>query len=161
MPLLEDLYNQQRAKQVELMPFFYSTKFLGSIITPSSTTQQTIGIQSDSHFVARYLQITVYTTGLVVATATAPLEIQLFDTGSGRTMFDQPQPIQNVCGGVAAAAGTGNLPFIIPEPWLIKAGGTIQVTIVNLSTATTFNQVSFSMPGFKVFQFGQSTAPSM
>lgn len=161
MPLLEDLYNQQRAKQVELMPFFYSTKFLASIVLPSSTNQQTIGIHSDSHFVARYLQISVYTTGLVLATATAPLEIQLFDTGAGRTMFDQPQAIQNVCGGVAAAAGTGNLPFILPEPWLIKAGSVIQVTIVNLSTASTFNQVTFSLPGFKVFQFGQTAPPSM
>jgi len=160
MPLLEDLYNKQRAKQVELLPFFYSTAFLSSVLTSGATIVQTIGIQSDSHFVARYFNITAYATGLVIATATPPLTIQLFDTGAGRTMFDQLQPVQNVCGGVAAAAGTGALPFIIPEPWLIKAGATIQVTLNNIGAAT-IPQVNFTMAGFKVFQFGQTAPPSM
>lgn len=160
MPLLEDLYNKQRAHQVELLPFFYSTSFQGGILTAGATIQQTIGIQSDSHFVARYFQITTYTAGLVVTVATPPLLIQLFDTGAGRTMFDNPQPIQNVCGGVAAAAGQGNLPFIIPEPWLLKAGATVQVTIINLGAATQ-TRADFTMAGFKVFQFGNTAPPTM
>lgn len=158
MPLLEDIYNKQRAKQVELLPFFYSSSFQNSVLAAGATIAQTIGIQSDSHFVARYWTITAYTAGLVVAVATPPLLIQFFDTGSGRTIFDNPQPVQNVCGGVAAAAGTGALPFILPEPWLVRAGGTVQVTLINLGAAA-FNRVDVSMPGFKVFKFG-ATAPA-
>jgi hypothetical protein len=154
MPLLEDLYAKQRAKQVELLPFFYSTQFLNNAVATLGTAVQSISINSDSHFLARYFAITTYNSpGIQVNTGLAALTIQLFDTGSGRTLFDNPQAIQNVIGGVAAAAGNGALPFILPEPWLLRAGGSIQVTIANLG-ATTFPRVDFSMPGIKVFKFG-------
>ena len=160
MPLLEDLYNRQRARQVELVPFFYSTSFAASVLAAGATITQVIGIQSDSHFVTRYFTCTGYSAGLVVSTATPPLLIQFFDSASGRTLFDNPQPIQNVMGGVAAAAGTGSLPFILPEPWLIKAGGTIQVSVTNLGAAA---QVRFdvSLSGFKVFSFGGASPAAM
>lgn len=156
MPLLEDLYQKQRARQVELLPFFYSTQFLASVVAAGATIAQTINVNSDSHFITRYFNITAYTAGLVVATATPPLLIQFQDTGSGRTVFDNPQPIQNVCGGVAAAAGTGSLPFILPEPWLVRAGSVITVTLVNLGAAA-FNRVDVSLPGFKAYRFGATT----
>lgn len=158
MPLMEDLYARQRARQVEILPFFYSTSFQNNAVAAGVTVTQTIGIQSDSHFVDRYLQLTAYTTGLVVATATPPLLIQLFDTASGRTVFDNPQPIQNVCGGAASGVGTGNMPFILPEPWLIRAGGQVQVTIVSLA-AGNFVRVDVTLAGFKVYRFG-ATAPA-
>jgi hypothetical protein len=153
MPLLEDLYAKQRARQIELAPFHYSANFLGSIVTAGVTLPVNTGIQSDSHFVVRYVNMTATTAGEVVAVATPPFLVSFFDTGSGRTLFDAPQPVQNVCGGVAAAAGMGNLPFIFPEPWLVRAGGTIQTTLVN-SGVTTFVSVRFSLIGFKVFKFG-------
>jgi hypothetical protein len=156
MPLLEDLYQKQRARQVELLPFFYSTAFLASAVAAGATVSQSININSDSHFIVRYFNITAYTAGLVVAVATPPLLIQFQDTGSGRTVFDNPQPIQNVCGGVAAAAGTGSLPFILPEPWLIRAGSLATVTLVNLGAAA-FVRVDVSLPGFKAFRFGATT----
>ena len=37
MPLLEDLYQKQRARQVELPPFFYSTAFLASAVAAGAT----------------------------------------------------------------------------------------------------------------------------
>ena len=156
MPLLEDLYQRQRERKVELLPFFYSTAFLNSAVGAGLTVAQTININSDSHFIVRYFQITAYSAGLVVAVATPPLLIQFQDTGSGRTIFDNPQPIQNVCGGVAAAAGTGALPFILPEPWLIRAGSVVTVTIVSLGAAA-FNRVDVSLPGFKAYRFGATT----
>jgi len=153
MPLLEDLYAQQRARKIELAPFHYSANFLASVIGSGITSTVNTNIQSDSHFVVRYINMTATTAGEVVAVATAPLLVSFFDTGSGRTLFDVPQPVQNVCGGVAAAAGMGNLPFIMPEPWLVRAGGTVQTTVVNSGT-TTFISVRFSLIGFKVFKFG-------
>jgi hypothetical protein len=157
MPLLEDLYAKQRARQIELVPFHYSANFLASVITSGATNVVNTNIQSDSHFVCRYFNLTATTAGEVIATATPPLLVSFFDTGSGRTLFDVPQPVQNVCGGVAAAAGMGNLPFILPEPWLIRAGGTIQTTVINSGT-TTFVSARFSLIGFKVFKFGGGLA---
>lgn len=155
MPLLEDLYQKQRARQVELLPFFYSSSFQNSVVAAGATVAQTVNVNSDSHFVVRYFNITAYTAGLVVAVATPPLLVQFQDTGSGRTVFDNPQPIQNVMGGVAAAAGTGSLPFILPEPWLVRAGSTISITLVNLGAANMV-RVDVSLPGIKVFRFGAS-----
>lgn len=160
MPLLETIYQRERDGEVSIMPFFYSTQFLASVVAAGATVTQNIPIQSDSHFVARYFNISAYTAGLVLAVATPPLLIQFFDSGSGRTLFDSLQPVQNVMGGVAAAAGTGSLPFILPEPWLVRAGGTIQVTLNNLGAAA-FVRVDVSIPGFKVFGFGGAQPPAL
>ena len=157
MPLMEDLYAKQRARQIELVPFFYSTQFTtANLVATGATVSQNIPIQSDSHFVARYATITVYTSpAILVFTGLAALTINFFDTGSGRTLMDNPQAIQNVCGGAvgSAAGGGGNLPFIFPEPWLIRAGGLIQVSLANLGTLS-FPRVDLSLAGMKVFKFG-------
>ena len=161
MPLLDDLYAKQRARQVELLPFFYSTQFLNSVVAVGATVTQSININSDSHFVVRYFAVTTYTSpGVQVFAGLSALTINFFDTGSGRTLFDNAQAIQNVCGGVAAGIGNGAMPFILPEPWLIRAGGSVQVTIGNLGTQAasggglTFPRVDVSMPGIKAFRFG-------
>ena len=159
MPLLEDLYAKQRARQVELVPFFYSTQFTtANLVATGVTVSQNIAIQADSHFVVRYMNITVYNSpNILVFTGLAALTVNLFDTGSGRTLQDNPQSIQNLCGGAMGTAGGpgGNAPFILPEPWLVKAGGVVQVSIGNLGTLS-FPRVDFSLCGFKVFKFGLS-----
>jgi hypothetical protein len=159
MPLMETLYQMERARQVSLVPFFYSTQFVANAVATGVTATNNIQIQSDSHFVARYMNITVYNSpNILVFTALAALTINLFDSGSGRTLFDNPQAIQNVCGGAPGTLGGsgGDAPFIFPEPWLIRAGGTIQVSLTNLGTLT-FPRVDLSLPGIKVFKFGQNS----
>jgi len=159
MPLMETLYAMERAQQLSLVPFFYSTQFTGNIIAVGTTTTQNIQIQSDSHFVVRYFNLTVYNSpNIIVLAQLAALTISLFDTGSGRTLFDNPQAIQNVMGGTPGSQGGGGgmAPFILPEPWLVRAGGTVQVSITNLGQLT-FPRVDFSMPGMKAFKFGQSS----
>lgn len=153
MPILEDLYQRQRDRQVELVPFFYSARWIGSILVAGANLAQNIQVQSDSHFLARYATITLYTAGEVVALATAPILANIFDTGSGRALTDQPQSIQNIFGGAAAAAGMGSLPFIYPEPWLIRASGVAQITLNNIGV-TTYTTAIVSLIGMKVFKFG-------
>ncbi len=159
MPLLEDLYARQRSRSVELVPFFYSTSFQASIIAASAVVAQNIQVQADSHFVCRYINYLVYTNpALTVLTLATPLLINFFDTGSGRTLQDNPQPIQNLGGGLVAGGGaSGQAPFILPEPWLIKAGGVVQIQITNLSTTQPVIRLDVSLVGFKVFAFGSSS----
>lgn len=156
MPLMEKLYNLERNNQISMVPFFYSAPFTGNAVATLVTASSNIQIQSDSDFVARYMTITVYNSpNIIVLNGLAPLTINLFDTGSGRTLFDNPQPIQNVCGGTPGTIGGsgGQAPFIFPEPWLVRAGGTIQVSLTNLGQFT-YPTVYVSLPGMKVFQFG-------
>jgi hypothetical protein len=159
VPLIEDLYAKQRAKQVELVPFFYSTSFAATVLTGGVTVAQNISIQSDSHFIVRYINYTTYTGSggtFVVSVVGVPLLINFFDTGSGRTLQDTPQPIQNLAGGSAAIGGSpGQLPFILPEPWLVRAGGVIQVGITNLNTLLAL-RLDVSLIGFKAFRFGMA-----
>lgn len=162
MPLLERLYDLERAQKVSIVPFFYSTQFINSVVAAGTTVAQNIGIQSDSHFVVRYVNLTVYDSpNILVFTGLAALTINLFDTGSGRTLTDNPQAIQNLTGGAMGTAGGpgGNGPFILPEPWLCRAGGQVQVSLTNLGTLT-FPRVDVSLVGFKVFNFGGFGAPA-
>lgn len=150
--LIENIYNLQRAGKAETIPFFQSCSWPGSILTAGGTLMQSFTVDAACSFVARYLSLTAYAAGLVVATVTPPLLIQVSDTGSGRTMFDNPQPIQNVCGGAVSPAGTGISPFILPEPWLIRGGSSVQISLTNLGAAAVV-RVDISMSGFKVFGF--------
>jgi hypothetical protein len=99
---------------------------------------------------------------LTVLTVATPLLINFFDTGSGRTLQDNPQPIQNLAGGLVAGGGAaGQAPFILPEPWLIKAGGVVQIQITNLSTTQPVIRLDVSLIGFKVFAFGSSNPAAL
>jgi hypothetical protein len=154
MPLMEDLYAKERARQVSLVPFFYSQSFQNSVLTAGATITQTTNINGDAHFVVRALNITVYAAGLVIATATSPLLINLFDTV--RPIQDNPQPIQNLCGGVAAGGGNGLLPGLLVEPWLVRAAAAVQIAITNLGAASV-PRADVTLAGFKVYKFGAVT----
>lgn len=156
MPLLEDLYELQRQKEIELVPFSYSAQWNGTITASVNAVPQTVTVQSDAHFVVRYINCMTYISGpstpVIPNTGLAGLTIAIQDGGSSRNMQDNPQSIQNLCGGVAAGAGNGSLPMIMPEPWLIKAGSNVLITLGNRSVIT-FPFVEVSLVGFKVYPF--------
>lgn len=158
MPLLERIYELERARQVSIIPFFYSAPFSAGVATGASTTVNT-SIQSDSDFVCRYITITVFNSpNVLVFTGLAAMTMSIFDSGSGRTLMDNAQPITNIAGGAMGTAGGsgGNAPFIFPEPWLVRAASTIQTTLTNLGTLT-FPRIDVTYAGMKVFKFGSST----
>lgn len=155
----------RRRGKVEVTPFFYSTQFLNSVIAAGAAITQNISIQADSDFVANYMTVTVYDSPQnTVVTALAPLTIQLLDTGSGRSLMDSAQSIQNIVGGAMNANGGsgGSAPFIFPEPLLLRASSVLQVTITNLTSLTittggrTFQRVDVSFSGYKVFKLKQA-----
>jgi hypothetical protein len=150
MLLREVIYELLRNQRLSLLPAFYTASFPASILTAGAVVPINIAIESQCHFVAMYANLTTYAAGPIVATATSPLKVQLTDTGSGRQLFDQAAPVQNVLGGVAAAAGQGNLPFVFPEPWLIRAGGTATVTLTNFGAATVL-EADVTLCGYKLY----------
>lgn len=163
MPLMERVYELERARQVSIIPFFYTAQFLTGVGPAASVTVNT-GIQSDSDFICRYLNLTVYNSPSVIILALlAPLTITLFDNSSGRTLMDNATAIQNVTGGAMGTVGGsgGNGPFIFPEPWLIRAGGTVQTTLTNLCPLTPtpigYPRIDITLCGMKVFKFGSSS----
>ena len=67
------------------------------------------------------------------------------DGGSGRQLFDRPQHSEN-------EFGTAQLPSWKEYPWLVRASGSIQVTVQNLDLVNAFN-VRISFSGFKIFGY--------
>ncbi len=159
MPLLERVYELERARQVSIIPFFYTAQYLSGIGISTSVTVNT-GIQSDSDFICRYINLTVYNSpNVLVLAGLAALTLSLFDNASGRTLMDNATAIQNVTGGAMGTLGGsgGSAPFIFPEPWLVRAGGTIQSTLTNLSGLFGYPRVDIAYCGMKVFKFGSSS----
>lgn len=151
----------RRSGAVFVLPFDYSVQFLNSSVAAGATVVQNITIQSDSDFIAKTCQITVYDSpNNIVTTTLAPLTVQFSDTGSGRNLMDSAQSIQNLMGGAVSNAGGsgGSGPYVFPEPLLLRATATLQVTLTNLTSLTvstggrTFQRVDISFAGYKVFK---------
>jgi hypothetical protein len=156
--LLEEVYRLEREKKCSIIPGVYSFLWDGSELTQNTVRTKNVAIESNSHFIARYSTNISYDTGPVVSVLTPPLILQLKDTGSGRELFDAPQAIQNICGGsVVNAGGAGNLPFIWPEPWLIRAGGTAQASMTNIG-ATAVVRDQLTLFGLKVYPLSGNLA---
>jgi hypothetical protein len=155
--LLEEVYRLEREKKASIIPGAYSFLWDTGVLTAGITLNRNVAIQSDSHFIARYSVVATYDTGPVLSTVTRALTVQFVDTGSGRFLFDDLVPIQCVCGGVMASPGNGNAPFIWPEPWLIRAGGTAQAQLRNISAAT-IDSVRMVLVGLKVYPLSGNLA---
>lgn len=133
--------NQQVIKDF----YVYEEDF--SALASGATALGSINIQADSDFVVQKL---TYFADIAAAVQTSntrviPLvTVQITDSGSGRNLMEAPLPISNIM-------GTGELPFILPQPKLFLARTTITVSVTNFSASTTYN-LRLSLTGYKVFR---------
>lgn len=139
--LLDDLLQAARAGKVELDPFTYSAQFPIATFVGGATIPVNISINADSDFVLRYSNLASFSAA-GTPVVTPDYTITLFDTGSGRNLQDQALHVSTV-------TGSGILPYIWPEPKLIKANSTLVVTLTNLTAVAALTYVS--LIGFKVF----------
>ena len=137
--------NQQMVPQVIKDFYVYEEDFLA--LAQGTTAVGSINIQADSDFVVQKL---TYFADLAAAKQTdssrvVPLvTIQITDSGSGRNLMEAPTPITNVF-------GTGELPFILPQPKLFLARSTISISVTNFDAAEDYN-LRLSLIGYKVFR---------
>jgi hypothetical protein len=103
-------------------------------------------IQSDSDFVCTYL------SGACINPATAAIDpvptglIQITDTGSGKTFFNQPT-------FMGLVLGQGGYPFLLPAPRLIAPNTNIQYNVTNLAAAA--RNIHITMLGARIFYGAQ------
>lgn len=125
--------------------YIYEEDF--SALASGTTATGAINIQADSDFV---LQKLTYFADIAAASQTdssriVPLaSVQITDTGSGRNLMESAAPISNVF-------GTGEIPFILPQPKLFLARSTITITVANFHASATYN-IRLSFIGHKVFR---------
>jgi hypothetical protein len=133
--------------------FVYEAQAIG--LAPNLTATDTVQIEADSIFVLQKLAFhapavagTALATdaiGLVESQRILPnIGIQIVDTGSGRQLMQSPIPIPSLF-------GTGQLPFILPNPRLFMPTSVIQVNFTNLDGTNTYS-VRLAFIGYKEYQ---------
>lgn len=125
--------------------YAYSIDF-PALLLGTNTTKQ-FNIENDADF--RLEQITYFSDiaqgDQTDSTRVIPLILLLItNTGSGRQFMDAPQPLNNI-------AGTGDRPFILPQPKIFTANSTVQVQATNFSGLTDYNTI-ISFVGTKLYK---------
>jgi len=126
------------------MFFSYQVTIAGLAAAASST--QNIAIDAGSKFL---LQKITYMADISAAAQTdstrvIPLiSVQITDSGSGQNLFNQSVPVPSI-------SGTGELPFVMPNPQLFEANSNITLVFLNYSASTTYN-LYFTLHGQKIF----------
>lgn len=138
--ILDDITIASRAKRVEASFFTYGVLF--NPLPAGGVLAVPTGIEADSDFILTKLALTAYSAAAVPVVNPDYLSV-IQDSGSGRLF--QNQPIH-----VATLYGTAQLPFILPEPQLIKASSVVTITLTNNDPAVAA-VVNISLIGFKLF----------
>jgi len=122
--------------------FFVYSVNTASLAAGASVAAQ-INIEADSDFLINKITSAIFDAADGALVANPNLTVQLTDSASGRTLFDQAQPVKSI-------SGTGELPFVPPVAKLLRAKSTFTVTWSNRGTTTLYN-ISMTFPGTKMY----------
>ena len=134
---------------VYLDEFAYSASFqtgTATALAANGTTDVQIAINSDSDFICLEMNLISWSgAGTIIAAPDYLLTI--IRSGSGREIFNQPQPVLNIAGNYSSS---NSFPGRMPVSSLYQSNQTITVRLQN-RTGTASNRADFTMRGFKVF----------
>lgn len=126
--------------------FVYAVEFEG--LLSGSAAEGNIQIQADSDFkwsLGAYFAVNV--TGGADPTLDTypvpPIEVQITDSGSGRNLFNQALPINQIF-------GSGSLPFVLPIQRIFRARSNVQFSVSNVGV-NDYN-LTLSLIGSKIFR---------
>lgn len=115
-------------------------------IAVGASTNDTINIEADSDFILQKLTYQADNAGIAQTDSSRVIpnvSVQITDTGSGRQLMQDFIP-------VSSFFGTGQLPFILPNPRLFMRNSTIQIAFTSFEVAATPN-VRLAFIGYKVY----------
>jgi hypothetical protein len=119
-------------------------------LAPAGTTQLTFNIAGDSDFFWTKFAVSGLIAG-AAATAEDVLAISMLltNTTTGRQYSSSAVPLANM-------AGSGTLPFILPQITMWQRKSTIVAQLLNLSSDVTYSNVYLSFEGIKAFPVSSS-----
>jgi len=115
-------------------------------IAGQANATDTINIQANSDFRLYQLSYIAFINNALVTDSTRILPlvtVQLTDTGSGQQLFSDQLPIPLMF-------GTGERPYVLPEPRIFRANTTLTINFNNFSAATTYD-IYLAFMGKKVY----------
>ena len=125
---------RQGQKIVRMDNFAYNGNAVN--LAAAATTQIIINFQSDSDFVIQYVSAT--------SLGTTQLTMQVLDTGSGRTFYNQPTLVSLV-------AGNNGFPYWLPTPKVVAPSTNLQITLTNIDAAATMTRFDISFSGARIY----------
>lgn len=131
---------------------FYVYTFNITSLAAGATDTDVINIENDSQFVWTKTSYFADIAGAAQENETRVIPLincQFTDSGSARQFFDEPQPINDI-------AGQGNIPFILPAPFIFSNNANINGAFNNFSAATTYDNFRISLIGYRVYRYGNS-----
>ena len=124
-------------------------------LSGSSTRHLTLKLQKDADFEVQALMFNVITdltdfasnsyVDIMEARRYPGLEVQITDTGSGRTWFSQPTAVPNVF-------GNGQCPFKLPQTKVLTRNTILQFDVTNNYSGTSFGYMCFTLFGRKIYR---------
>lgn len=150
--IMQNLSLNQIRNDPSLSLSFFTYTFNIASIAPGAVETDVINIENDSQFV--WVK-TTYFCDLAGAVQTdssrvIPLiNVLMTDSGSARQFSDEAQPVNSI-------AGQGNIPFILPSPFIFKNNANINASFTNVSNATTYLNLLVSLHGYRVYRYSNS-----
>lgn len=140
---------EQQKPRVNYIEDWFTYQTSVALLLQGSTAITNIQLDADSDFVLTKLTGSIKEDGAdtFVDPDAAWITILMVDSGSGRQLMNNPVPW-------GATVGSGQLPYVLPQPRIFKARSNIALTFANFSTGTDYN-VFLSLAGRKVFAQGQ------
>ncbi len=123
----------------------------GQTLAPAGTVQLTFNIAGDSDFFWTKFAVSGLVDGAAASVAeVTAVSMLLTNTTTGRQYSSSAVPLSNM-------AGTGQLPFILPQITMWQRKSTIVAQLLNLSSDTTYSNFYLSFLGIKAFPTAANT----
>jgi len=135
----------------ELVDIWFAYDFsFGNLLAGASATQS-IPTQADANFLWEEMNFTAQLNGAsepISSTIQYPFTLQLTDSGVGRFFFAGSQGQAAV--PLNSIGGSGQFPYVLPTPYLIRAVSTMQA-IVTSTSVNQWNNLHLTLIGKKTF----------
>jgi hypothetical protein len=130
--------------------FIYTTGRLAAIGV-GATVNTSIIIQADADFAIERMSYSADLAGVaqtVAARIVPNVTILLTASSSGAQMMNNATPINGIF-------GMGDLPFILPFPYILSANSQLQIQLVSFEAAVT-PQIAINFIGRKLYRLAQN-----
>lgn len=139
----------QRYNDTLTRAFVYSTGRLAAI-SVGATVNASILIQADADFAVEKLTYSADLAGVaqtLSARIVPNVTVLLTASSSGAQMMNNPVPITSLF-------GEGDLPFILPYPYVLAANSQLQIQLVSFEAAVT-PAITLNFIGRKLYRLAQ------
>lgn len=145
-PLLNQLYDLANALKVVRKPWMYTADFAALAAAGAQPQNFSVQVDASAPFIilSQTYSADIARAAVTVSTKVSPLvTVLMVDTGTNEQLMDRAVM-------VPAIFGDGQFPYVLPEPKIMAANSTLQITANNLTVGTIYN-LSLTFSGYRLY----------